>query len=306
MSRLFKILAPLGVLCLVTFSGSNAGSTTPRRTEVTVAGLIPQPVLKTLSAASGLPVRIVPYEGSVGIIDDVQRGSVDFGAATSDASYLAFTGQLKPDAKPFDTLRGIIVLDLKTIHLMVSSTSRARSIGDLKGLKVSLGPRGAGTPLVAQLLLKMHGVTLDDIDEEYLTGAESAKRLSANTIDAVFMPLIAPSAEAGAAAAAGARMLDIAGPNVERLRLQHPFLLRTRLAQNTYPGQTKAVQTIAVDLLLVCRADTDESLVYSVLKAYFDDLAKATIATDLNRASAMSIPLHAGAARYYRERELSR
>ena len=138
--------------------------------------------------------------------------------------------------------------------------------------------------------------------EEYLTAAESTKRLGANTIDAVFMPLIAPSPEAGAAAAAGARMLDIAGPNVERLRLQHPFLLRTRLAQNTYPGQTKAVQTIAVDLLLVCRADTDESLVYSVLKAYFDDLAKSTIAIDLNRASAMSIPLHAGAARYYRER----
>jgi TRAP-type uncharacterized transport system substrate-binding protein len=66
------------------------------------------------------------------------------------------------------------------------------------------------------------------------------------------------------------------------------------------------VQTIAVDLMLVCRADMDESLVYSVLKRYFDELAKTTIATDLNRASAMSIPLHPGAARYYRERELSR
>jgi TRAP transporter TAXI family solute receptor len=306
MSGLFKIVAPLGVLWLVTFSGSNAHSTTPNRTQLTVAGTIPQSVLKALSGVTGLPVNSLPHGGSVGIIDGLQRGLIEFGAATSDASYLAFTGQLNPDSKPFDSLRGITVLDLKSIHLMVSKTSRVQSIGDLKGLNVSLGPRDAGTPLVAQLLLKMHGITLDDIHEEYLTAAESAKRLGAHTIDAAFNSLIAPAPEVTASAAAGARMLDITGPNVERLRLQHPFLLRTRLTQHTYPAQTAPVQTIAVDLMLVCRADMDESLVYSVLKSYFDELAKSTIATDLNRASAMSIPLHPGAARYYRERELSR
>jgi TRAP-type uncharacterized transport system substrate-binding protein len=118
--------------------------------------------------------------------------------------------------------------------------------------------------------------------------------------------MVAPSVEAGAAARSGARMLEIAGPEVEALRLQHPFLLRTRLPERTYPGQDKVVHTIAVDLLLVCRADANELVVYNFLQSYFSALARTTAVTDLGRATGMSIPLHAGAARYYRERELSR
>ena len=306
MPRLIKVLVPLAVLCVVTFSGTNAGGTSPRRAELVVSGLIPDRMLTALSAASGLPVKKVPYAGSLGIIDDLRKGAVDFGAATSDASYLAFTGGLHQRTSPFDTVRGIVVLELKTIHLMVPKRSAAESIADLKGSHISLGPPGTGTSVVSELLLKKQGLTLADVEEEYLPVADAAARLSEGTIDAAFMPLVTPHADAAAAARAGARFLEIAGPKVEQLRLQHPFLLRTRIAPGTYPGQTRPVQTIAVDLLLVCRADADERLVYSVLKTYFEDLAKSTIATDLNRASAMSIPLHPGAARYYRERELSR
>ena len=198
------------------------------------------------------------------------------------------------------------MLDLKTIHLMVKKHARLRSIADLSGLNVSLGPPGTGTSLVSKLLLNAYGVTLADIDEEYLPIPEAVKRLSAGQLDAAFMPMVAPAAEATAAARGGARLFEIAGAKVEELRLNHPFLLRTRIAEGMYPGQDKVVHTIAVDLLLVCRADTDDLLVYNFLQSYFTALARTTAVTDLNRATGMSIPLHAGAARYYRERELSR
>jgi TRAP transporter TAXI family solute receptor len=306
MSRLISVVVPLAVLCLFAYSGTNAGSPSPRRSDLVVAGLIPPPVLKSLEAASGLPVTSAAYAGSLGIMEDLRRGSVDFGAATADASYLAFTGALGNKVPPFPDLRGVLVLDLKTIHLVVPKGSRIGSIADLRGLDVSLGPPGTGTSIVAELLLNIHGLRLEDVTEEYLTAHEAVVRIKANTIDAVFLPMVAPAADATSAAAAGARFLEIAGPKVEQLRLQHPFLLRTRLSPGTYPGLTRPIQTIGVDLLLVCRSDAEEELVYTVLKTYFDERAKSTIATDLNRASAMSIPLHAGAARYYRERELSR
>jgi TRAP transporter TAXI family solute receptor len=232
--------------------------------------------------------------------------SVEFGAITSDAAYLAFTGRLDHSPVPFDKLRGITVLDLKTIHLMVKKNSRVRSIADLGGLNVSLGPQGTGTSLVSKMLLNANGLTLADIDEENLTIPEAVKRLTAGQLDAAFMPMVAPATEAAAAARGGAQLLEIAGTTVEELRLLHPFLLRTRLPQGTYPGQDKVVHTIAVDLLLVCRADTDDVVVYNFLQSYFMALARTTAVTDLNRATGMSIPLHAGAARYYRERELSR
>ena len=55
----------------------------------------------------------------------------------------------------------------------------------------------------------------------------------------------------------------------------------------------------------------DEGLVYEVTKQFFDALASGPERpslgfVELDQAPATSIPLHDGAARYYRERELQR
>ena len=102
-------------------------------------------------------------------------------------------------------------------------------------------------------------------------------------------------------------MLDIDGPEIDRLRLYYPLLGRTLIPQGTYPGQHGSVHTIGVDLLLVCRSDLDSKLVYELTRAYFEQSPEnVRYETDPQRAPAVVIPLHPGAARYYREREVSR
>ena len=79
------------------------------------------------------------------------------------------------------------------------------------------------------------------------------------------------------------------------------------IPRGIYPGQNAPVHTIGVDLLMVCRADLDNDLVYELTRAYFEqDLENVRNDTDPQRAPAVVIPLHPGAARYYREREMSR
>ena len=73
----------------------------------------------------------------------------------------------------------------------------------------------------------------------------------------------------------------------------------------TYPNQHEPVHTLGVDQLMVCRADLDEDVVYRLLDGYFAT-RPSTRPPDLERAPATPIPLHPGAARYYRQRELSR
>jgi hypothetical protein len=66
--------------------------------------------------------------------------------------------------------------------------------------------------------------------------------------------------------------------------------------------------TIGLDGLLVCRSGLDPDIVYGVTKAFFQALPDLS-AFDTPRlrqmnpedASATPIPLHEGAARYYRE-----
>ena len=66
--------------------------------------------------------------------------------------------------------------------------------------------------------------------------------------------------------------------------------------------------TIGLDGLLVCRSGLDTDMVYGVTKAFFQALPELSAfdAPPLRQmnpedASATPIPLHEGAARYYRE-----
>ena len=65
-------------------------------------------------------------------------------------------------------------------------------------------------------------------------------------------------------------------------------------------------------MVVVCREDLDESLVYALTAQLFEAFPRLSGVEanlrflNLDEAPATPIPLHAGAARYFRERELSR
>jgi hypothetical protein len=65
-----------------------------------------------------------------------------------------------------------------------------------------------------------------------------------------------------------------------------------------------------VDSVLVCHAGLPEDVAYALVKAFFESPLEMTRASELagmvdpDLAPATPIPLHPGAARYYREREL--
>jgi uncharacterized protein len=105
-------------------------------------------------------------------------------------------------------------------------------------------------------------------------------------------------------------LVPITRDAVRHIRQQYPFLKPMLIPKHTYPGQGSDIETVGVDNLLVCREDLDEELVYQLTKAFFaalPELARvhaAAMLIDSEQALATPIPLHAGAARYYREREI--
>jgi uncharacterized protein len=262
---------------------------------------------ETVSQLPDVSVRTVtPGGSSITSLKDLQRGTTDLGIAMADVTYLAFAGQLDDMPHPFDHLRGMAVLNLNTLHLVTSAASRARTIDDLRGLHVALGPVGSATALLAEMLLKAHDLDPSYVRTERLPYADAAERLARGDLDAAFMTQTIPSDPVLMAMKHGARLVDIGGAHVEQLRTRHPFLKRTLIPAGTYPNQPKPVHTVGVDLVLVCRANVDEDVVYRLLDAFFGRRRGATPPADFERAPATPIPLHAGAARYYRQRELAR
>ena len=250
-----------------------------------------------------LTPETVDLEGSIAVVRALQAREIDLAVVMADIAYHAHVGQTGSEAAANTQIRGIAVMNVNTIYLAAARNSAIQSIEDLRGRRVGLGSASTATTALATLLLKSSGVGLDRVHPELSAYPEALKHLADGTLDAAFLSF---NASVQAAADAGARLIPIKGAWVEHLRQQYPFLQTVLVPGRTYRGQNESLETVGVDLILATVDHLDEDVVYRLSKAYFEGLQRSAPATDLERAPATPIPLHPGAARYYRERALSR
>jgi hypothetical protein len=261
---------------------------------------------RALARTPDVDAKIVSEGGSsITSLIDLQHRKVDISVPLADVAYLAYAGRLDEVPEPFDQLRGMAVTELSALHLLVARGVNAASVRDLKGLRVSLGSPGSSISLITPRLLQAYGIAPEDARVQRIPNPEMLSRLRNGGIDAAFATYTVPNESVSEAMRAGLRLIDIGGPLVEDMRTRYPYLKRTLIPRGTYPNQAEAIHTIGIDVVLVCRADLDEDLVYRLLDAYFATRPAMT-PPNLDRAPATPIPLHPGAARYYRQRELSR
>lgn len=253
-------------------------------------------------------ITVQDSAGSVANVEALHRGSADIGLSYTDVAYMAHVGRLGDQPQPFADLRGIAVLELAPVHLVVRAGSDISRPESLRGRRVAVGPTGSGSALTARLVLKAFGIDEGAVQVESLEYNEAGARLAAGTLDALFVTGSDPVESLRGPIGAGARLLPLSGPAIEQLRHEYPFFRPTVIRPGTYPGHPASVHTIGVDNLLVCRRGLDEALVHDLTKQFFASLPTLSMLSvmDLDQAPATPIPLHDGAARYYRERELAR
>jgi TRAP transporter TAXI family solute receptor len=263
--------------------------------------------------SAGIPgVRALaePTVGSVFNVRQVQLGKADLAFTQSDIAYLSYQQPSDAAAAPKHKLRGIAVLNVNILHIL-GRGAVVRSVEDLRGRHVGLGAAGSGTEVAARIVVEGHRLQYGDLKAEFLPFSDVASRLRDGTLDAGFVAVSYPAAAITAATASpDVHLVPITREVMQRIRGQYPFLKPTVIPSHTYAGQNTDIETVGVDNLLVCREDLSEELVYQLTKAFFaalPELARvhaAAMLIDPEQALATPIPLHAGAARYYREREI--
>lgn len=253
--------------------------------------------------------EVVEGDGSVRTIEAIQHGDADVGFAFADAAYLASVGRLPEAREPFSRLRGISVLQLTPVHLVVGA--HIRDISDLRGRRVGLGPVTSGTSLTAGIVLAAFKLSNQTFRAEFLAFNDMANGVVKGRLDAMFAGVNYPAEPVSIAMRGGNRLLPMDGPIISQLRDNYPFLRTVTIPAGVYPGQATPIRTVGVDSLLICRSDLDEELVYDLTRVFYEALPVfssdgALRFMDLDQGPATPIPLHSGAARYFRERELTR
>jgi TRAP transporter TAXI family solute receptor len=106
-------------------------------------------------------------------------------------------------------------------------------------------------------------------------------------------------------------IVPIDGPNADTLIKKYPFFAKQVIPAKTYKGNEADINTVAVMAILAARADLEEDVVYDILKAMMEDYKEIHRAHERYKSFTpetalvgMSIPLHKGAEKYYKEKGL--
>ena len=246
----------------------------------------------------------------------IGTGDADFALLQNDIAYYAYNGTTLAAfiGKPVKSMGGIFTIYPELVHVVATQASGVKSVRDLRGKRVVLGPQGSGTEQNALQILEMHGLKESDVRAERIDAAAAADQIKDARVDAAFFTTGLGSAVIIDTFISGkAVMVPVSGGEGEALKKKYPFYTMEKIPANTYKGQESEITTPAVMAMMVAKGDLPEDLVYRFTKAIFDDLkqfhAAHAAAKNLTLQSAtagMPIPLHPGAAKFFREKGITR
>jgi uncharacterized protein len=240
----------------------------------------------------------------------IETGQIEMAMIQTDLAYVAYTQGLGHSPHPMRKLRGVAVLYTTPLHLLATESSHIRNVMDLRGKRVFAGAAGSPTEFTAKMSLQGLGLSLSDIQIKRMPDAELAQSLRAGELDAVFYRGNDPyPAIQDMMRVPGMSFVSMSRNQIETIRAHHPFLQSTSIPAGMY-GSHPEIETVGGDMLLACRSDLPDDLVYWVTRTLFESLPELANSLpslrrlDPEHVQASPVPLHAGAARFYREREL--
>jgi len=196
----------------------------------------------------------------------------------------------------------------------LAQTGTIADMTRLYGESFSIGARNSGTEGSGRFILGKLGIDLDKINLAYLGYGPSADALQNGNIDGMNIPAGVPaSAVTRAYANMGDEIttLDFTAKQLAQVNSDFELWTPYTIPAGTYPNQDKDINTIAQPNILAVRGDVSEDDVYQITKTIYENLPflnnihPATKAMALDKALAgLPMPLHPGAARFYREQGL--
>src|SRR5688500_6882577 len=165
-------------------------------------------------AMPGAQIELIDSTAGVTNLSMLQRKQVDAASTYADIAYMASVGQLPDVAGAFEQLRAVAALPIRELQVVIAPQSSIRSIRDLRGRRVSLGPAGTGVAITAGLLLNAYGIDESDIEAEHLAFDEAVNPVMNGQIDAAFWGGRFPNPNIATATQHGARLLQVVGPEI--------------------------------------------------------------------------------------------
>ena len=240
-------------------------------------------------------------------IRNLESGSLQFGLANAAISYFAYRGE--GDWKTKREIRSVATIAPNVGLFLTIKGTGIKTIADLKGKRVVLGPAGAGFEYFLKPLLEAHGVKYSDmqvINGNYL---DASNMIADGKADAAFMGGAIPIPIAGQLCnTQDVVFIKFDESAVEKLK-KYPFFYEVTIPATAYSDLEEDMMGINVgNMQLLSYESVPEDIVYNFTKIMYenrDAIAKQHAAgkalNPKNIVRDFGTPFHPGAIKFYKE-----
>ncbi|MCX5861376.1 MAG: TAXI family TRAP transporter solute-binding subunit [Deltaproteobacteria bacterium] len=264
----------------------------------------------------GIRVSAAISEGSRENIEAIRIADADIVVAEDFFCSMAYTGTSVYKGQPLTELRAITSLWPETVNLLIRSEKlKTGTLQDLEGLTLATGLHDSGNKYTTELLIDSEKSLRHTVRLRSMSNAAAVEALRNGTVQAVDLtggtpvPVISSLFHEGKPYLA---FLEITDSQMEAVRAEGwTNVFRSVIPPGTYFGQDKAVNSVGQMNVLATTAALDPDVVYALTKTLYENLDymarvhPACRSIVLDKAfEGITVPLHLGAIRYYRERQI--
>jgi TRAP transporter TAXI family solute receptor len=261
-------------------------------------------------------IKVQSSAGSTENLRKVNSGKAHFGTVYSGHVFAGRAGLMVNDPKKYTNVMAVSYLYEAPAQLVVRKGSGIKSVKDLMGKRVAVGPAGSGAFSYCEMFFT-HLEVWDKIKRNAVSYNAGADAFSNKQVDALWLFTAYPSsAVVQAATMNDIEMVDLDADAkkygfYDKYKNFAPFAIPASGGQ--YRGVTADVPSWRDTTLLVAHTSAPADLVYDMLKAIYTKEGLAWMVQQKKTFRAMAqekalkgiaTPLHPGAEKFYKEKGL--
>ena len=248
-------------------------------------------------------------KASVENLNLLQAGKGEIAFTLGDSLADAWKGNAEVGFKAkLDKLRTVAAIYPNYIQIAALKDANIKTLADLKGKRLSVGAPKSGTELNARAILGGAGMSYNDLGKvEYLPFNESVELMKNRQLDATVISAgLGVSAIRDLCASVDCVIVEIPKSVVAKIGTPYQSM---PIPGGTYKGNDTDVDAAVVPNYLVTRAGLSDQEVYEMTKTMFDNISGLQAAHAAAKAIKLDtagknppVPLHPGAAKFYKEK----
>lgn len=267
------------------------------------------------SNVDGVQMNAEITQGVVENLRLISSGQSEMGFSYGSTAYSMLNGLNEFEGQEYDGVRAVANIHDGALNFVTIDNTGIKSITDLEGKIVSIGPQGSGSAAVAEEFLRSIGLW-EKMDIRNLGFDDSASSLRDGHIDAFIIGGTTPvPALIELEATHPMVLLPVEQDQIDSFLKEHPYHIPYTIPADGYESLSEPIETVGYTVIWVADESVEDWVIHDMLEALFSEKGRDYLTTvqaafkemspGIERFEQIELPLHPGAEQFYTENDLN-